>query len=106
MDPKKDKKEKEKEKKAKPTDKAEKDKKDKKPKASTKDREKVSKLMQKEYDAWLEEADETANIGTSIETAFCRRSLSGVAARERPSFSASTTRLTLTNGAIPFLLPL
>jgi hypothetical protein len=63
MDPKKDKKEKEK--KAKSSEKSEKDKKDKKPKASTKDREKVTKQMQKEYETWQEEADETANIGTT-----------------------------------------
>jgi ubiquitin-conjugating enzyme E2 Q len=41
---------------------SEKDKKDKKPKAGSKDREKVVKQMQKEFDSWLEEADETANI--------------------------------------------
>jgi len=58
---------KDKEKKAKSSDKVEKDKKDKKPKASSKDREKVVKLMQKEYDGWTEEADETANIGACFE---------------------------------------
>lgn len=45
-----------------------KDKKDKSKSSSTssKDREKVVKIMQKEYDTWVEDADETANIGTSI----------------------------------------
>lgn len=42
---------------------SEKDKKEKKSKSGSKEREKVVKQMQKDYDAWLEEADETANIG-------------------------------------------
>lgn len=41
---------------------SEKDKKEKKSKSGSKEREKVVKQMQKDYDAWLEEADETANI--------------------------------------------
>lgn len=52
---------KDKEKKSKSGDK---DKKEKKSKSGSKEREKAVKQMQKDYDVWLDEADETANIGT------------------------------------------
>lgn len=57
---------KDKEKKSKSGDKPVKDKKDKKEKTSSKDAEKVIKVMQKEFETWIDAGDETANIGTQI----------------------------------------
>lgn len=41
-----------------------KDKKDKKEKGSSKEAEKVIKVMQKEFETWIDTCEETANIGT------------------------------------------
>lgn len=57
---------KDKEKKSKSGDKAVKDKKEKKEKSSSKDSEKVIKVMQKEFESWLDSGDETANIGMNL----------------------------------------